>query len=685
MSLALFLAAFLSAAPASQAAAQARGPAVFGTEVVLVALPVFVTDESGRAVGGLSAADFQVKDGGRVVPIRAFQAVDVAEPLPASVELPDPVRAALPRQFLLLFDLQFSPLVGIRKAREPAARFVRERLAPGDLAAVATYGRRGFKMLTNFTTDHAYVARAIEGLGLGPNDSLTPDALGLGGDFAALALGGADDGSLIEQELAEEMALLTNQARVAYSSRFLDFVRTLDDLAAALARLSGRKQVILLSAGANEEAWRAQAAGGPTSPSAAALSGDGARDAMRRAFQAAGLHDVAIHAVNLSGLEGPIDVGSRTGQSGVRRSGYDTLAAFAENTGGRFVLPTNDFGRALGEVEQASRRYYVLAFEPTEPGGKPDKPRRLEVRVARPGLTLSHRTAYLLPSAPSSDPAQLRLAAAEAIAKGLSGGEVGLDVVAVPYRDGNGATSLPAVLHIDGGALVAAARGPRLDIEVYGYAMAGGRVLDRLAVKTSLDLGKREADLRRGGLSVVTSFGVPPGSVDLRFFVKAGGESRTGSVRRVVDAASAPAESEPLASPPLLVRQLADRMAFAAPSQARRSSSPPFHLGAQILVPVADALAPGQASDLLVFVWPTEGRSGRPLDVSGELVRPGAPPLPLRVDGVRVAAGLDGVDRCVVSVVAPAEAAPGDYVLRLALREPETGKTARSEATVRLR
>jgi hypothetical protein len=86
-------------------------------------------------------------------------------------------------------------------------------------------------------------------------------------------------------------------------------------------------------------------------------------------------------------------------------------------------------------VEQASRRYYVLAFEPAEPGAKRDRPRPLKVRVRGSGLTLSHRSAYLLPSSPSSDPAQLRLAAAEAIAKGLSGGPLGLDVVAVPYRD----------------------------------------------------------------------------------------------------------------------------------------------------------------------------------------------------------------------------------------------------------
>src|SRR3990172_12615767 len=132
------------------------------------------------------------------------------------------------------------------------------------------------------------------------------------------------------------------------------------------------------------------------------------------------------------------------------------------------------------------------------------------------------------------------------MAKGLSGGPLGLDVVAVPYRDGDGATSLSAVLQLGGGPLLAAARGSRLDVEVYGYAMAGDRVLDRLAVKTAIDLAKREASVRRDGLSVVTSFAVPHGQlVDLRFFVKAGSEPQTGSVRRLVGVPPVPAAGAP--------------------------------------------------------------------------------------------------------------------------------------------
>ena len=70
--------------------------------------------------------------------------------------------------------------------------------------------------------------------------------------------------------------------------------------------------------------------------------------------------------------------------------------------------------------------------------------------------------------------------------------------------------------------------------------------------------------------------------------------------------------------------------------------------------------------------------------MTAELARPGEAALPLRVDGVRVVPGPDGVDRCLVSVTAP-EAPPGDYSLRLVLRDSDTGRSARAETAVSLR
>lgn len=139
------------AGPASAVDSQVVAPPpIFETEVALVAAPVFVTDRSGRAVPGLAAHDFEVYDGGTRVPIVAFQAVDVDAPAAAAGlaahGVPAAVQAAAARQFVLLFDLQFSPPAGVSRARTAAARFVRESLAPGDLVAVAAFRPTGLRL-----------------------------------------------------------------------------------------------------------------------------------------------------------------------------------------------------------------------------------------------------------------------------------------------------------------------------------------------------------------------------------------------------------------------------------------------------------------------------------------------------------------------------------------------------------
>jgi VWFA-related protein len=648
--------------------------------VTLVAVPVFVTDKSGGAVAGLTADDFEIYDGGRRVPIAAFQAVDVHGPVAAAAqpELPVAVQAAAHRQFLLLFDLQFSPAAGIKRARAAATRFVRESLGSSDLVAVATYSSAGFKMLTNFTSDRAYVARAIEGLGL--VDGLkSSDPLGLSGDFGASGEALGQPASLADQEIAAQDALLKKALKSAYLQTVNDFLERVEELAQALSSLRGRKQIVLLSGGFSQKAW--------VGPQTEAERSDEPRwmvvqDRMKRMFRTAGRSDVVIHTVSLGGLEGPVDVSSQTGRNSGLGEGPVTLAVLAENTGGRYVLPTNDFARALGDMEQVSRHYYVLAFQPADPAANRGQPRSLKVRVHGSGRSVSHRAAYVVPvSLSGSDVAAGRLAATEAIGKGLSGGPLSLRLVAMPYRDHEGAPSIPAVLYIDRPVLAAVARGERLDLQVYGYAMAAGRVLDTLTLETTLDLSKLGASVRSDGVRVLTTFAVSPGAVELRFFVRSGAAGDIGSIRRQVEVPTT-VEGETRLSPPVLVLPPTGKIVVPLPTRNGPQLEIPFRLGSTAFVPDAVSLEPDRASDLCVFVRRAHAGSGDSLEVTGEIARPGEPPLPLRIEGApRVVSDADGFDRYVVTVVPP-PATPGAYALRLTFREAGTGRTARSETQI---
>jgi hypothetical protein len=272
--------------------------------------------------------------------------------------------------------------------------------------------------------------------------------------------------------------------------------------------------------------------------------------------------------------------------------------------------------------------------------------------------------------------------AAEAISKGLSGGPLRIHLSTLPYRDREGQSSVHAVLQVDGPALSEAAQGKELAVQVYGYAMSGGRVLDGMVLNTSLDLSKLGAAVRSSGISVLTAFRVSPGNVDLRFFVRAGSAKATGSIQRGV-AVPAFAAGGRVVSAPMFLLPPAGRLIVPFQPQGRPAIKIPFYVGDDRFVPdTLVTLTPGRARDACVFVWRDREGSKAPFSVTGELIQSGQAPRPVRIEGPpRVVPDEDGFDRYVVTVLAP-QAPAGAYTLRLMFVEPGTGRTTRTESGV---
>ncbi len=663
--------------------AQAPKPPVFGADVAVVAVPVFVTDKNGRAVGGLTADDFEIEDGGRKVPIVAFQAIDVDAPVTVETQaglsaLPISVQAEGPRQFLLLLDLEFSPAAGAHRGRAAASSFIREQLAPGDLVAVAVWGRNGLRVLTNFTADHERAALAVEGKGVANTPGLDP--LGLAGGFGTLTpSGGRSD------EMAAEIDAVQQQVmRGEYATRVGSFLEDAIELVRKLSSLRGRKQLVLLSGGFRESAWN----GGPES--------DSNLKRMRRVFEEAATGDVVVHTISLAGIMGSLDLSTRTGLIDQRSangsvdqrtaidlaSGRVTLEAISKNTGGRFIQPTNDFGRALHEVDRVSRKSYVIAFEAAE-AAPTGKARELKVRVRRPGLSVSHRTTYRAPVARMAEGNGSHwIEPAEAIAKGLTGGALPLHLTTLPYRDGQGQPVVHAVLDIGSQGFSSAPGDRPLSVEIYAYLMEEGRVLDSLAASTSIDLSKVGNAVRANGLQVLTAFPLPAEAVSLRFFVRAGESGPTGSIQQNL---TAPAfvSGQPVVSTPLFNVPLAGRVALPFQPKDRPRIEIPFRLGGEPFVPEAGVvLKAGTTRDVCVFVWPGGAEPTRRLEVGAEITGSGEPPRAIQIEGApRVVADKDGFDRYVIRIVVP-ETPPGSYALRLTFRDPVNGVVTQSRTSV---
>ena len=147
-----------------------------------------------------------------------------------------------------------------------------------------------------------------------------------------------------------------------------------------LDAVQGRKQVILLSAGFDSTVLGG--AQGQEAAEAAQAAADGrlwevqsdryfgdsvTRDSLDRLFRSLAATDTVIHTVDVGGLAaaGAVD----QAVPGRLAPGRDTLAQFAANTGGRFIKDANDLRGGLVELLDASRHYYVLAFEPLEREG----------------------------------------------------------------------------------------------------------------------------------------------------------------------------------------------------------------------------------------------------------------------------------------------------------------------------
>src|SRR5260221_9065611 len=74
--------------------------------VNVIEVPVTVVDSSGNPVRGLTAANFEVYDGGKKQAITSFDKIDFGSAETANAI--SPLNPAARRSFLLLFDLGFS-------------------------------------------------------------------------------------------------------------------------------------------------------------------------------------------------------------------------------------------------------------------------------------------------------------------------------------------------------------------------------------------------------------------------------------------------------------------------------------------------------------------------------------------------------------------------------------------------
>jgi VWFA-related protein len=699
-----YLAALALASSPAVADKRPARPPVFGTEISLVSVPVFVVDKDGRAMRGLALEDFELVEDGKPARIVSFQYIDTTE----AGEV-DALRLApaARRHFLLLFDMSFTDPGGLYRAREAASDFVRRRLAPSDLAAVATFDvNRGIRLVANFTEDRSLLLHAVGTLGVAGlariNDPLSLSADIVSPDIQANAAGrfGETSGAVTDQVSAAILRMMRAADQDMYRRQVMMLVGSLEELAKGLRGVEGRKQVLYFSAGFNSEPIVGFS---PADARSAALAitegrlqdvdhasryGDATlRNTMNTMIRQLSSADCVVHSIDVTGL-GSDRALTRSGVNedlARETSGRDALNFLASETGGRLFKDSNDLGSALGEILDMTSRYYILGYQPA-PGKGPGAFHKVKVKVRRKGARLSHRTGYFerLPR-PSQAPLQRKFEAAQLVMTGVGTGGIDFSALCLPFPEPGPQQRLGVVLQVPRGDLRWQAGQPT-SLEVYGYAVAAdGTVQDHLAQLARFDPARADPQGQARGVSFHGTFRVAPGKYTVKLMVQDPDSGSAGV--QFLDVTVPP--YEPRAGfllPPVVMDEAGSWLGLEMSAGRPGAGESPFEVAGRPFLPRTSFQVKSGTPEKLVLIAyepdaPRDPAAG--IEIRSSL---------RNADGTPVAGGLVRLEkmhregrgrRTYVLDYTPEGLAPGDYTLRIGIGE--SGSHLESYSLLRVR
>ena len=434
----LALAVGLSTPAAAQAPPPAAARPSFPAQAEAVTVDVVVTDRDGAPVVDLKREDFTVSEDGAAQEIAAFDAVHrqaagggPAAPTPApraSSNREPAARAA--SHFVVVFDELHLTLAEAVRARRAVADFLASGPADGDRVSLVGTAQ-GTRWTARMPAGRDTLLRALDRLQPRLVNETIRDRMS---DYEAMRIDRDRDPTVLDVvmrrwldtgELTQDTAspgnaslsqsdqipgwrdAVLSRAANAYAraaARNEQTMGVVERSLAALAGERGRKSVVFASGG--------MIADPRLSPYREVLN------VARRVNAAVYFLDARGLSAAQSGMEGEVgtrtefrDLGSWMTEARERGEGSRALAA---DTGGLSLADTNDLAGALARIGRESRSYYLLGYTPSNKAAD-GRFRRIEVKVARPGLVVRARRGYYAPGPPdakkASRPAEGRDAA----------------------------------------------------------------------------------------------------------------------------------------------------------------------------------------------------------------------------------------------------------------------------------
>ena len=425
------LAAGLAALAQSAAAAQTQDPdrPAFSeiVDVQLVNIEVWVSDNRGRPVTGLSLEDFEVREDGRPVTVEFFSEVTDAVAGGTADQTPAPVQEASagagpaePAHLVLYFDdLHLGP-ASRKRVIEELRTFLDEEKFPAERVLI-------FRQDRNLVTE-AYFGSSREDLDLALERIAASPGMGgqsqqtkrlavqnlnqLWKDSRELASLASAGGRLTTEPAPCPMfmrrALPEIQSHARIGRDRID--STLDHLTTTvrfLAALPGVKTLLYFS----DSLERTPGSDLQAFITGLCPAGDRFRSLSPVEELSTGFHEltrhananrVTIYALQTNSLRPPflstaeqasVDfLGANPFNGAIREAERDGMAVLSGETGGRAIFNRNQFGDEFEQIADEMASYYSLAYRPPHGGDRGEH--QIRVRVRGRNVQVRHRRGY---------------------------------------------------------------------------------------------------------------------------------------------------------------------------------------------------------------------------------------------------------------------------------------------------
>jgi VWFA-related protein len=355
--LGFFSFAAISQGPVPTAQAKKKPPQNLLQHEVTVTLKLvqaYVVDPEGNPARDLGAADFVLYDNGKLQVItefeRHFLAVpgvkhEAAEPVAKEDEI-----SVMNRKFIFLLDYMNNDLEGIAKSRKAILQFMDDKAQPADEVALFSFRSPwGLVIHENLTSDHQRIRTALKKIAGIPEISE---------GWGSYLVFGHSGENILTDMVAVPIGPMIRGASVGRGLVFC-----LRDLAQALRRVPGQKNIILFSRG---------------------IGGDIRDPEFEEMCRDLATANCPVFSVN-----------TVTGIEKVRILPEDSLENVSSLTGGRYFPDVNYEAEIADDIQTATTNYYVLGYSIASDWD--GRFHEIKVEVKRPGCKVYAQKGYFNP------------------------------------------------------------------------------------------------------------------------------------------------------------------------------------------------------------------------------------------------------------------------------------------------